>query len=229
MFAGREDESELVDEAQNLPDSTYVEAHLDALHGGITGRTSVVLACFGLANTTERLHELGLSRLADGHVKSIGPLPDADAERTVKGTLEIALAPYTFDNGQCNESRRKAWVDAAAAAILAESANFPQHLTNGCRVLARIVLDKGIENSPPIEQLRNQCRERKHAYYNARLRPWSTHTTALAHAFADNAGGWTPIEDVLNTLMASDNRGKPVDEDAALSVFDGMCANGLSV
>ena len=48
----------LVDEAQNLIDTTQVRKHLESLHGGIMGQTQVVLACFGLANTTSRLRVL---------------------------------------------------------------------------------------------------------------------------------------------------------------------------
>lgn len=217
----------MVDEAQNQNDTLQVRRHLDALHGGLHGRMKVLLACFGLANTTDRLRQLGLSRLASGHSRSIGVLSGDEAKQTVMGTLERAFADCTFDGGQCDESQRSRWIESAAAVILTESGNFPQHLTNGCRALAKIVLDQGIGDNPPIDQLRDQCRECKREYYDARLHPWSTHTTALAHAFAaSDENGWTPIEDVLRTLMASDNHGKPVAEDAACSVFDAMCASG---
>lgn len=216
----------MVDEAQNLNDTPQVRRHLDALHGGVHGRVQVLLACFGLVNTIDRLRELGLSRLASEHSRAIGALSREEARRTVTGTLETAFVDYAFDGGPFDEVQRPRWIERAAAVILDESGNFPQHLTNGCRALAEIVLDKGIGDSPPMEQLRAQCRERRREYYNARLRPWSMHTTALAHAFANSGNGWTPIEDVLTALMASDNRGKPVDEDAAWSVFDEMCASG---
>ena len=49
----------LVDEAQNLHDTTHVRDYLEALHGGITGDIQVLLACFGLENTAARLRELG--------------------------------------------------------------------------------------------------------------------------------------------------------------------------
>ena len=178
----------LVDEAQNLSDTTHVRAHLDALHGGVYGRSQVMLVCFGLANTTGRLHELGLSRLAAGHVQSIGALSDEDAQRAVTGTLEIALADFTFDGGSCDDVQRSRWIGAASATILAESANFPHHLANGCRALAKIVLDEGIGDVPPVEKLREQCRQHKREYYDARLYPWANHTTALSYAFAGGAG-----------------------------------------
>ena len=216
----------LVDEAQNLNDTAHVRSHLDVLHSGMHARTQTLLACLGLQNTTDRLRELGLSRLASEHGRSIGTLSGEEAKRIVTGTLAMAFADCTFEDGPFDEVRCSQWIERAAAVILTESSNFPQHLTNGCRALARIVLDKGIGDHPPIDQLRDQCREHRREYYDARLRPWATHTTALAHAFAINGNGWTPIDDVLTILMASDNRGKPVDEDAARSVFDEMCASG---
>ena len=211
----------LVDEAQNLHDTIRVRDHLGTLHGGIGGRTQVRLACFGLGNTSDRLRKLGLSRLASGHVRSIGALSTKDAKRTVTGTLEAALADFPFD-----EVLRKRWIGAAAATIHAESANFPHHLANGCRALAQIALDEGIGDEPPAEKLRDQCREHKRQYYDARLRPWAKHMTALVHAFAAEEAKLTPIEDTVHTLMASDDFGRPVDENTAATVIEELCASG---
>ncbi len=216
----------LVDEAQNLPDTNHVRAHLDALHGGIHGRTQALLACFGLANTIDRLRELGLSRLANGHVRSIGALSAEDAKRTVTGTLELALADFPFADEAPGEVQRSRWIDSAATTILAESANFPHHLANGCRALAQIVLDQGVGDEPPTAKLRDLCREHKREYYDARLHRWANHMTALAHAFTADETAWTPIEDVVNTLMASDDFGKPVEQKAATAVIKELCASG---
>lgn len=216
----------LVDEAQNLADTSHIRAHLDALHGGIHGHTQVMLACFGLASTTARLAELGLSRLASGHVQSIGVLSSEDAKRTVAGTVELALVDFAFGNGTSDEAQRSRWIGAASAAILTECANFPHHLANGCRAFAQIALDEGIGDEPPVEKLRDLCRENKREYYEERLHAWSKHTTALAHAFAGEETGWTPIEDVVLTLMASDDFGRPVDQNAATKVIEELCASG---
>ena len=219
----------LVDEAQNLSDTIQVRAHLDALHGGIAGRARVMLACFGLEGTMDRLRELGLSRLATGHVRSIGALSDADAKRTVTGTLNVALADCVFQDDPFDAVRRAAWIGAAAATILAESANFPHHLANGCRALAEIVLDKGIDHDPPVERLRDTCRIFRREYYDARLRPWMHHMTALSHAFAQGAGSWTPVAELKRVLMASDDFGNPVDADTATAVLKELHANGYVV
>lgn len=217
----------LVDEAQNLPDTPRVRRHLGVLHGGIRGSTKVLLACFGLQNTVEHLRELGLSRLAHGHKRTIGALTADEAARSVKGTIELAVANHAFDCGHSDEAERARWVDGVADVILDESANFPHHMANGCSALAEIVLSEGI-GSIPASSLRERCRERKREYYRDRLRPWSRHTAALAHCFIQSAGdGWTPFKNVVDVLMASDDRGIPVDRNTALSVIDGLCESGF--
>ena len=215
----------LVDEAQNLPDTARVRDHLGVLHSGITGRTQVLLACFGLEDTTDRLRELGLSRLATGHTRSVGVLSDEEAKQTVTGTLEAALAELSFADDSPGKARRSRWIDAAAATILAESANFPHHLVNGCRALAHLVLDEGI-GDVPAEKLRDQCRAHRREYYDARLRPWANHMTALAHAFGSGNNGWTTIGDVKRVLMAADDFGDPVDAATATGTIKELCAQG---
>ena len=217
----------LVDEAQNLHDTLRVRDYLEVLHGGITGHTQVLLVCFGLVNTTARLAELGLSRLARGHARSLGVLSDEDAQQVVTGTLDVALANNAFEDGSPADTHRATWIGEATTAILAESGNFPHHLTNGCCALAELVLEEGLADRPPVGKLRDRCREHKREYYAARLQPWSRHTIALAYAFAAEDGRWTPVDDVVAALMAADNRGRSVDEEAALAVVDGLCATGF--
>lgn len=216
----------LVDEAQNLGDTTRVRAHLDALHGGIRGYTRALLACFGLANTVDRLRVLGLSRLASGHVRTIGALSGEDARRSVMETLELALANHAFGEDALDEALRKRWIEATTDVILSESGNFPHHLANGCRALAQILLAEGIGTAPPVAKLRDRCREYKREYYEARLEPWSRHTIALARAFGDESNEWQPIDNIVAALSASDNYGRPVDEIAAATVVEELCASG---
>ena len=211
----------LVDEAQNLHDTVHVRDYLEALHGGMAGETQVLLACFGLENTTARLRELGLSRLATGHAQSIGTLSSEEAKQAVAGTLEIVFAGVEF-----HETPRSNWVDAAVGTILAESGDFPHHLTNGCCALAELVLDEGIGNAPPTTKLSERCRQHKREYYDARLHPWANHITALAHAFGAERDGWTRMDDVQRTVMAADELGQPVAAEAATRTIRELCAHG---
>ena len=219
----------LVDEAQNLHDTPRVRDYLEVLHGGIAGDTQALLVCFGLKTTTNRLAELGLSRLARGHAPTIGVLSNEDAQQVVAGTLDVTFADCVFgsDDRSLDEVHRTKWIGEAAAAILAESGNFPHHLTSGCCALAEIALSEGIATTPPVQKLRDQCKEHKREYYAARLQPWSHHTMALAHTLAGDGQRWTPMDDVMAALMASDDRGIPVDEETALAVIDGLCATGF--
>ena len=216
----------LVDEAQNLEDTQHVRRHLDALHGGIRGNTHMLLACFGLANTVARLGTLGLSRLANGHVRTIGPLSNKDARRVVIDTLDVALAAYAFGAGSSDDAERKQWIGKAAGAILDESANFPHHLANGCRGFAEIVLNEGVATEPPVEALRRKCAGYRTDYYNTRLLPWAPHTIALSLAFGASDDEWVPATDLARSLMASDNRGLPVDQATAVKVMDELRDNG---
>ena len=209
----------LVDEAQNLADTKQVKSYLSAMHNGVQGGAKVLLVCFGLGSTQKHLVDLGLSRLSRDHARSIGPLSSKDAKRAVRGTIEVALSGHTFEH-------REQWINTATNAILSQSANFPHHLTNGCISLAQILLKKGIEDEPPLNDLTMECRRCRREYYEARLHAWEDHSTALAHAFADDEQGWTPADEVRQVLMASDDAGDPVKKKKANSILNSLRAYG---
>ena len=215
----------LVDEAQNLYDSTRVRNFLETVHTSTTERTQVLLACFGLGNTASHLRELGLSRLATGHKRSIDVLLDDEAKRVVRGTLEFALADV-FAEERHDKAQRSRWIDAAAAVILEESANFPHHLTNGCRALARVLLEEGIGDDPPVRKLRELCRTQRCEYYDARLEPWQDHTTALAEIFGAGTGEWVRVAEVKSALTVADDLGESVDAQTASAIVRDLRANG---
>lgn len=224
----------LVDEAQNLADTKQVKSTLSAMHNGVHGGAKVLLACFGLGNTQQRLVDLGLSRLSRDHARTIGPLSNEDARRAVRGTIEVALSGHGFDQDSFDECRggrvggrvrgrvREEWIDAATNGILSQSANFPHHLTNGCISLAQILLRKGIGGEPPLNELTLECRRCKREYYETRLHSWEGHATALAHAFSDDGDGWTPADDVRQVLMAADDAGDPVKKKKVNAILDSL-------
>ena len=213
----------LVDEAQNLPDTKQVRAYLSAMHNGVHGDAKVLLACFGLESTQKHLVDLGLSRLSRGHARSIGALSSKDARKAVRGTIDVALSSHTFDQGSFD---REQWINAATKAILSQSANFPHHLTNACISLAQILLQKGIEDEPPLHDLVMECRRCKREYYEARLDSWEDHSTALAHAFAEDGEGWTPADDVRRVLMAADESGDRVKKKKVNAILKSLRAYG---
>ena len=79
-----------------------------------------MLACFGLGNTVERLADLGLSRLATGHVRTVGALSGEDAWEVVAGTLDVVFAQHSFADGPLGKQAREQWIGAAADAIVDE-------------------------------------------------------------------------------------------------------------
>ena len=217
----------LVDEAQNLQDTPAVRAHLEELHNDGAGETPMMLACFGLGNTVDRLTALGLSRLASGHVRTIGVLSNEEAREAVVGTLEDVLACHTFD-----EQERSKWINEAGKVILEDSGNFPHHLTNGCSALAQAVLLDGIAASPPANAVRERARAYRREYYEARLRPWSRYETALAYAFTESShmessDGRTPTKAVVAALTTVTDRGRAVSEEVAWDVVEGICSAGF--
>lgn len=216
----------LVDEAQHLPDTRRTRSHLNALHNGIRGNARVTLACFGLNTTRDRLADLGLSRLAHGHAKTIGPLSNAEAVKVVQETIETCISAHTFDRGSFDSHRRTQWIKTAARTILTHSANHPHHLSNGCESLARILLDRGIDDEPPTNALAAECRACLQDYYTDRLRPWEEHITALAHAFSNEKNGWTPRDAVKDILGAADENGDKVDGDKINSILKSLRLHG---
>ena len=227
----------LVDEAQNLPDTPMVRRHLETLHTSGTGGCSVLLACFGLGNTVERLADLGLSRLATGHARTVGALSNEDARKVVAGTLDVVFAQHPFDEQdeglaprmKRERAARMRWIGAATDAIVADTGGFPHHLTNGCRALAQAVLQEGFGANPPLDAMREKALGYRREYYGARLRPWTRYETALACAFTEAANGRVPAAAVVAALTTVAKRGSAVGEEAAWQVVEEICAAGFMV
>ena len=74
--------------------------------------------------------------------------------------------------------------------------------------------------------MRTRCRGYKREYYDARLRPWSKHAIALAHAFGRGGDPWTPFGDVKKALAASNDIGDPVEPKDASRIVNELIAHG---
>ena len=225
----------LVDEAQNIPDTPQARANLDSLHGADFGRAKAGLVCFGLHDTRQHLADLGLSRLAADRVVRLGALSAKEANRLV----EESLTAIAYADGEAKwraylaacglgEDEWTCWRSSVADTILAESADFPHHLANGMRELAKIIHVEGVTGVPPIKTLRRRCGERRRDYYDHRLAEFKDHTVALGAAFSHADHRDAAREDlVLSALMATNNRGRAVSATAAEKVIVGMIANGF--
>ena len=107
----------MVDEAQNIPvDSAEAGAVVSYLHGA--ARTArILLACYGLGNTQDRLSELGVSRLARNRSATLPPLAAKQARESIDRVFtSCGVVGETPD--------RDRWLDALADLSL----GWPQHL-----------------------------------------------------------------------------------------------------
>ena len=218
----------LVDESQNLRDTPDVRTHLAEIHNqGANSDTKMLLACFGLPGTVDRLAQLGLSRLSAGHARPLGVLSDEDARRVVRGTFEETLKAHTFDVGPFDEHARARWMEDAVSAIVKDSANFPHHLTNGCKALAEAVLEHGLDDRPPLNAALEKSAAYKREYYEGRFRPWAKYETAIAHAYEGADNGEAPTAKLLKALTMVSDMGTPTDEAVAKKVLSAICGAGL--
>ena len=179
-----------IDELQSIDDTALARRNLMAVHEKRFGVAMVVLG-FGLQNATRKLRRMGLSRLAQKQVRTLGSMKRLEADALVLRSFEH-LGLTTDDEdwlayiGEQGFGRDEwtSWRNAAKAAILEDSANFPHHLVNGIAGLCEILLQRGLR--PPgigeLDAIRENCRDCKRDYYGARLEPFADHTLALAAA-----------------------------------------------
>ncbi len=83
----------LVDEAQSIPTTDVSSAIVKYLHAG-TKSSTVLLVCFGLSDTTDKLVDLGISRASLARVHNLSTLttPAAIAKQAKRGESKVGWA-----------------------------------------------------------------------------------------------------------------------------------------
>lgn len=149
----------LVDEAQNIPaDSARARAVISYLHGGAR-KARILLACYGLGNTQDKLAELGASRLAHGRLTTLQPLAVEQARESIGRVFSsCGVAAPAPD--------RDRWLEALAALSL----GWPQHL----RAIASVALEhlaaRGMNlSASSLEAVIQAGRAARKRYYDQRL------------------------------------------------------------
>ena len=120
-----------VDEAQNIRKTDVTEDIVQYLHAG-TKNSTVLLACFGLSDTTDNLVQLGISRTSLKRRHNIGRLTLEEAQRS------ISLAFEAFKIRGDAEGRQE-WLTRLAEA----SQGWPQHLWILTQAALRELKDHG--------------------------------------------------------------------------------------
>ncbi len=160
----------MVDEVQKLgPEG---EKLLLRIHLGRHG-LPIVAVLAGLAWSQTRLAEAGISRLSQGHVRTLRTLAGAEAAEAVR----LLLEKYEIEGSG----------DAAIAGKIAAWSNgWPQHLHNYMRVLATELRDgKGDLAAVDENRLRAEGNRMRKDYYARRL--ISSSITACVNLLADVA------------------------------------------
>lgn len=149
----------LVDEAQNIPaDSAEARAIISYLHGSVR-KARILLACYGLGNTQDKLAELGVSRLARDRLTTLRPLAVAQARESLDRVFSsCGVAGPAPD--------RDRWLEALAALSL----GWPQHL----RAIASVALEhlaaRGMKlSASSLEAVLQAGRTALTRYYDQRL------------------------------------------------------------
>ena len=224
-----------IDELQSINDTALARRNLMAVHEKRFGVAIVVLG-FGLQNTTRKLRQMGLSRLAQKQVRTLGSMKREESEDLVLRSFKH-LGLTTDDEdwlayiGKQGFGRDEwtNWRNAVKAAILEDSADFPHHLVNSIAGLCETLLEHGLR--PPgtreLDAIRASCRDCKRDYYGARLEPFADHTLALAAALRQGRGENVPAYILLDALATSANNGSAVDRSAASSIMGELIERGL--
>ncbi|MCY4200031.1 MAG: ATP-binding protein [Gammaproteobacteria bacterium] len=164
-----------IDEAQNIQNDSKAAALVNTLHTQF--ELPVLLVCAGLANTYDRLHQVGLTRPAEDHVVTLGVLKREEAQAAVQQALGVIAGTGVAHD----ESKIEALVEAISTA----ADGWPRHLTCYLHAICEVLIE---QSSPDFSQVDldvmlargHQLRER---YYENRLVLSELPTSIIAHLY----------------------------------------------
>ena len=183
-----------IDEAQNLnPDSESAKDLLQTIYQGDAG-VAVGLCFGGLPDTEDTLMKMGISRLPDGHVQGLAPLPVGDAEKVVRR----AFKQFGVRGGE-------GW----AKPLAERSCGWPQHIQRHLAAALAAIRDTGTDaERADFAKAVREGDLRREDYYRRRRRSMRDHVDAavgVVQAFAQVPGGSLRNTEIAQAAGLSDD------------------------
>ena len=201
----------LVDEAQSIPATDVSSAIVKYLHAG-TKASTILLACYGLSDTTDKLVELGISRASLARVHNLSTLTTPSAmtmqsegsvanvgwesgEQSAPSEAErVLIKTFKAFGVKGDGAEQMQWITALADM----SRGWPQHL----RILSQAALQElgnhGLDLTRAfVDRALEQGSLGMREYYAARLvttRRWQAACREVARQL--EGYGWLPEEDI---------------------------------
>ena len=216
------------DEMQNCPVTDRAIAALGILNECLH-EARILLTCFGLQNTKAVMRDdLRLSRISADAVTNLGPLNPGEGREVLERTLDF-LGASAGNAAWLDELRTAgaapeswaAWRGDLLDRLEDQAGDFPQHLTAALRSACQALCRRRDGSLALGEALRAEIEKaheaNKAAYYADRIGDGlKLHRTALgALARAAGEGGGVPRRDAVETFMAGDDEGVPMERPAA--------------
>ena len=180
-----------IDEAQNCSaeDETAMD-NLQALYNG-EHHGRVALYCFGLADTEQKMRDMGISRIDDDAKIHLGALNPGEGGELLEKNLD-AIGLSAANREWMDHARSigmspddwRSWRGTLVERVEQASDNFPQHLNAGLRAACQVILDSPGNaplGEPELDRIMGLHSESRIAYYRGRLgdKNITRHRTAL--------------------------------------------------
>ena len=183
-----------IDEAQNLnPDSESAKDLLQTIYQGDAG-VAVGLCFGGLPDTEDVLMKMGISRLPDGRIQGLAPLPVGDAEKVVRR----AFKQFGVRGGE-------GW----ARPLAERSCGWPQHVQRHLAAALAAIQDAGMDaERADFAKAVREGDLRREDYYRRRRRSMRDYVDAavgVAEAFAQEPEGSLRNPEIAHAAGLSDD------------------------